>query len=103
MDLPLIALRFVRLADGGHLDLATAARVALRVGPVLPAERPAFDASGRALMHVWHPGLAQYLDYGPLGTDRWFEASALDAGSNDAITPVPSPALPEGVARGASA
>ena len=88
MDLPLIALRFVRLADGGHLDLATGARVALRVGQVSPAERLAFDASGRALMHVWHPGLAQYLDYGPLGTDRWFEASALDADSDDAITPV---------------
>jgi len=83
MDLPLIALRFVRLADGGHLDLATGVRVALRVGQVSPAERLAFDASGSALMRVWHSGLAQYLDYGPLGIDRWFEASALDDGSDD--------------------
>ena len=98
MDLPLIALRFVRLADGGHLDLATGARVALRVGQVSPAERLAFDASGRALMHVWHPGLAQYLDYGPLGTDRWFEASALDDGSDDAIARVPSSALADAAA-----
>ena len=88
MELPLIALRFVRLADGGHLDLATGVRVALRVAQVSPAERLAFDASGRALMRVWHPGLAQYLDYGPLGTDRWFEASAVDDGSDDAITRV---------------
>ncbi len=98
MDLPLIALRFVRLADGGHFDLATGARVALRAGQVPPEERLAFDAAGRALMHVWHPGLAQYLDYGPLGTDRWFEASALDDGSDDAIAAVPGSALADAAA-----
>ena len=98
MDLPLIALRFVRLADGGHLDLATGARVALRVGQVSQAERLAFDASGRALMHLWHPGLAEYLDYGPLGTERWFEASALDDGSDDAIASVPSSVLADAAA-----
>ena len=98
MDLPLIALRFVRLADGGHLDLATGLRVALRVGQVSPAERLVFDASGRALMHVWHPGLAQYLDYGPLGSERWFEASAFDDGSDDASTRVSSSVLADAAA-----
>jgi DNA-binding NtrC family response regulator len=98
MDLPLIALRFVRLADGGHLDLATGGRVVLRVGQVSPAERLAFDASGSALMHVWHPGLAGYLDYGPLGTDRWFEASALDGDSKEPIAPVSNTMLADAAA-----
>jgi DNA-binding NtrC family response regulator len=88
MDLPLVALRFVRLADGGHLDLATGARVALRIGPALSAERRAFDVAGDALMRVWHPGFAEYLDFGPLGSDRWFEASLLDDGTEDAIASV---------------
>jgi DNA-binding NtrC family response regulator len=87
MDLPLVALRFVRLADGAHLDLATGLRVGLRVGSASAADRLAFDAAGDALMRVWHPGLAEYLDYGPLGSDQWFEASALYDPNNE-IAPV---------------
>jgi DNA-binding NtrC family response regulator len=78
MPVPLVALRFARLVGGGHVDLATGARVALRTGVVAPSDRIAFDEIGNALMRLWHPGLAPYLDYGPLGADEWFEASSLE-------------------------
>ena len=86
MDLPLVAMRFIQLADGAYFDLATASRVRLRRVTVRAAERLALD-DGTAE----HAGLprpdAACVDYGPLGSHEWFEARLFDGSPLDEELP----------------
>jgi DNA-binding NtrC family response regulator len=72
----LVANRFVALNDGTSLDLATATPVALTRCPVAEEVRVTLADTGARLCRLWHPFLAPYLDFGPLGDSEWFEAVA---------------------------
>ena len=82
---PLVAMRFARLIDGTHLDLASGRRVLVRVASVEERARTALAEHGAALAGLWHQDLAPYLDFGPLGPSDWFEASGVECdGANPA-------------------
>ena len=74
---PLLASRFVALDDGMALDLATGGRVWI--------ERRVLDTIARALWPplmsrlwgLWHPALAQCVDFGFVNVHEWFEAYAV--------------------------
>ena len=91
---PLVAGRFARLADGTHLDLATGSRTWLRVETVPVLSRAALSRGGATLAACCHPGLAPYVDFGPLGENDWFEASSVADGAG----PRPAPGVESDVA-----
>src|SRR5262245_13081889 len=72
----LVANRFVALNDGTCLDLATATTVAVTRCTVAADARATLADNGARLCQLWHPALAPYLDFGPLGEHEWFEAVA---------------------------
>jgi len=75
MSCSLLADRFLPLAHALHLDLATGDRAWLRVEPAIPAaEGPRWSERCAALTSIWHPGVAECLDYGSIGTSHRFEA-----------------------------
>src|SRR5215212_7326791 len=75
MSLALLADRFVPLARTLHLDLATGDRAWLRLEPATPvADGLRWAERCAALTSLWHPGMAECLDFGPIGSERRFEA-----------------------------
>jgi transcriptional regulator with AAA-type ATPase domain len=72
----LVANRFVALSDGTYLDLASATTVSLTRCTVSDDVRATVADEGARLCRLWHPVLAPYLDFGPLGEGDWFEAVA---------------------------
>ena len=75
-DAVLVANRFVELSDATYLDLASATTVALTRCTVSDAVRVTLADEGARLCRLWHPVLAPYTDFGPLGESDWFEAVA---------------------------
>ena len=75
MAFPLLADRFLPLAHALYLDLATGDRAWLRVAPARQQEAALRWAEHcAALTSVWHPGMAECVDHGLLGTSQQFEA-----------------------------
>jgi hypothetical protein len=78
MEIPLVAGRFAPLAGRFALDLATSERVFLVIdGESGDADhRRWLDRCG-ALTGVWHPALADCVDFGGLGAAHRFAAFAV--------------------------
>ena len=75
MSSPTLADRFLPLAHALHLDLATGDRAWLRVAPALRGVKAVRWAERcAALTTLWHPGMAECLDFGLLGEKTRFEA-----------------------------
>src|SRR5918997_5854475 len=75
MSSSLVADRFLPLAHALHLDLATGDRAWLRIAPAAHGvEALRWTERCTALAALWHPGMAECLDFGPLGHDTQFEA-----------------------------
>jgi hypothetical protein len=72
----LVANRFVELSDATYLDLASNSTVALTRCTASDAVRVTLADEGARLCRLWHPVLAPYMDFGPLGECDWFEAVA---------------------------
>jgi DNA-binding NtrC family response regulator/tetratricopeptide (TPR) repeat protein len=84
---PTLADRFLPLAHALHLDLATGDRAWLRIAPATCGlEAVRWNERCAALTTLWHPGMAECLDFGPLGHDTRFEAYRVNA-----LLPLPSP------------
>ncbi len=70
-----IADRFLPLAHALHLDLATGDRAWLRIAPAAHGlEAVRWSERCAALTGLWHPGMAECLDFGTVGQDTRFEA-----------------------------
>jgi DNA-binding NtrC family response regulator/tetratricopeptide (TPR) repeat protein len=70
-----LADRFLPLAHALHLDLATGDRAWLRIAPATRGpEALRWNERCATLTTLWHPGMAECLDFGPLGHDTRFEA-----------------------------
>ena len=71
--------RFLPLGRSLHLDLATGDRAWLRVAPAVHGlEAVRWNERCAALTTLWHPGMAECLDFGLLGQDTRFEAFRVD-------------------------
>jgi len=78
MEIPLIAGRFAPLAGCFALDLATGERACLAIEAVPDEEEHrAWTERCAALCGLWHPDLAECLDFGPLGAGHRFAAYAV--------------------------
>ena len=81
-----LADRFLPLAHALHLDLATGDRAWLRIAPATCGlEAVRWNERCAALTTLWHPGMAECLDFGLLGHDTRFEAYRVNA-----VLPLPS-------------
>ena len=86
MEIPLVGGRFAPLAGPFALDLATGERVYLAIEPCRDEiEQRAWAERRAALCGLWHPRLAECLDFGPLGTGHRLTAyrASRRAGAGD--------------------
>ncbi|HXE80651.1 MAG TPA: tetratricopeptide repeat protein, partial [Vicinamibacterales bacterium] len=74
MEIPLIAARFAPLAGSFVLDLATGERAYLAIEAVGEDDGTAWAERCAALCGLWHPSLAECLDFGLLGAGHRFIA-----------------------------
>jgi transcriptional regulator with GAF, ATPase, and Fis domain len=74
----LLVARFVELPGGRALDLATGRQVVVRRRALDPIARAVWPVVIQQVTELWHPAIAECVDFGFTPAGDWFEAYSLD-------------------------